>query len=610
MSLFGPPNIEKLKANRNFDGLGKALLKYQKSRDVRQAAAAALGELRDARGVGWLCEALKANADPDVGKAVARALSRIGGETAFSPLIGLLASNETWEAAAGALAEIGEPALAVLIPKLVEAVRLRLGEAQTLEQLKDLSPLIGRLRGSSEAESSRIWKDLKTRIGDGAAFEQIQGMTILYQRALDGRIATEATIDHGLAVLRRIGSLEALRFLFEFINLKLDDASISSSISKTALAELDKLEGQWPTPLLGEALSAPDVRLRLRAATRLSQKEEPSAKLALVKALGDADSEVRLAAIRAVGTWKYALAFQPLVRILQNTEETFGIREAAVKALAMMRDPQAVPLLIDVLRSTKDDYKSFDFRKTIISALGEFGDPRAIQPLRAAFRSEGNARKQDAIVEALGNIKDSQVIEPLIEALFSPFGDIAQKALSALKPYGPSAIPALLGKLELGRSMIAEALDQAGWTPADDRVGAIFWINRKNWEKCEAVGAPAVSPLLDRLSQKSDLQPVMTTLGRLGDVRAIEPIIQMLGHEERRLRQTAAGVLVEFYRRDKIDAAQKQLILANRDRIMAKHVDSSGHDDYGGKNYSDCPSDHHVDRKTHEDAGIGRAFDI
>jgi hypothetical protein len=46
--LFDPPNIEKMKANRDLQGLIKAL-EYQKDASVRSGAAKALGELKDAR---------------------------------------------------------------------------------------------------------------------------------------------------------------------------------------------------------------------------------------------------------------------------------------------------------------------------------------------------------------------------------------------------------------------------------------------------------------------------------------------------------------------------------------------------------------------------------
>lgn len=52
-----PPNIEKMKKNRDVKGLIKAL--KHKDLSVRAAAACVLGEIGDARAVGPLAQALK-----------------------------------------------------------------------------------------------------------------------------------------------------------------------------------------------------------------------------------------------------------------------------------------------------------------------------------------------------------------------------------------------------------------------------------------------------------------------------------------------------------------------------------------------------------------------
>ena len=53
--LLGPPDVENLKAKKDVEGL----LKYKKDNDVREKAAAALGEIGDERAVGPLTHALK-----------------------------------------------------------------------------------------------------------------------------------------------------------------------------------------------------------------------------------------------------------------------------------------------------------------------------------------------------------------------------------------------------------------------------------------------------------------------------------------------------------------------------------------------------------------------
>ena len=57
MPLFGPPNVDKLKAKRDVKGLSRAL-SYQKDDEVRRRAAKALGEIGDAQAVEPLTAAL------------------------------------------------------------------------------------------------------------------------------------------------------------------------------------------------------------------------------------------------------------------------------------------------------------------------------------------------------------------------------------------------------------------------------------------------------------------------------------------------------------------------------------------------------------------------
>src|SRR5664280_1497750 len=72
MGLFGPPNVEKMKAKRDVKGLIKAL-GYQKNSCVRKSAVDALGQIGDARAVEPLSAALK-DSDSGVQKAAAGAV--------------------------------------------------------------------------------------------------------------------------------------------------------------------------------------------------------------------------------------------------------------------------------------------------------------------------------------------------------------------------------------------------------------------------------------------------------------------------------------------------------------------------------------------------------
>src|SRR4030043_126453 len=83
MGFFGP-NIKKMKANKDVEGLIEAL--KDKDESVRRLAAEALGEIGDARAVEPLIQALK-DKDTWLRWCSAEALGEIGDARAVAPLI-------------------------------------------------------------------------------------------------------------------------------------------------------------------------------------------------------------------------------------------------------------------------------------------------------------------------------------------------------------------------------------------------------------------------------------------------------------------------------------------------------------------------------------------
>ena len=130
MPLFGPPNIEKLKAKGNIKGLIKAL-GYKKDAAIRQAAAQALMEM----GFGW---------------SAVEALRKIGDARAVEPLIAALrdGDSDVRYKAARALWGIGDPrAIEPLIALLHDANKgIRLNAAETLVDIHKQGGLDARYR--------------------------------------------------------------------------------------------------------------------------------------------------------------------------------------------------------------------------------------------------------------------------------------------------------------------------------------------------------------------------------------------------------------------------------------------------------------------------------
>lgn len=110
MGLFGPPDVEKLKAEGDVEGLIKALTTAP-FWGARFAAAEALGHLGDVRAVGALILALEGNGHEAVGCAAVKALVQIGDPRVVGALIGALKNRDhrVRAAAFDALVQIGDP---------------------------------------------------------------------------------------------------------------------------------------------------------------------------------------------------------------------------------------------------------------------------------------------------------------------------------------------------------------------------------------------------------------------------------------------------------------------------------------------------------------------
>lgn len=150
LGSIGPPNVDKLKAQRNINGLIAALRYNDEKGHVRQAAAGALGQIGDTQAVEPLITALKDHL-LNVRAVAAEALVQIG-TPAVMPLIATFGdkNENVRQAAAGALVQIGTPAIEPLIATLNSLSEdVRETAARVLGQIGDaraLEPLIVALK--------------------------------------------------------------------------------------------------------------------------------------------------------------------------------------------------------------------------------------------------------------------------------------------------------------------------------------------------------------------------------------------------------------------------------------------------------------------------------
>jgi HEAT repeat protein len=287
--FFFKPNVEKMEKKRNVEGLIKAL--EHKDPNVRKAAAKALGRIGDKRAVEPLIKALS-DSDWEVRAAAAKALGKLGDLRAVEPLITAL-KDETIavrECAAEALGKIGDS--------------------------RAVEPLISALKDEFWAVRKAA-VDALAKIGDARAFEPLSS---LCRKERDGEV---------------------------------------SAAIWTALREIDA-----PVDVLLAGLKNELSLIREYCVKKLAETGDPKAVEPLISMLRDETSSVRKAAARALdklgwkpgqdensawywiarGDWDKCVALgdvavEPLIFALGSEEA--DEREGAARALGNIGDPRA-----------------------------------------------------------------------------------------------------------------------------------------------------------------------------------------------------------------------------------------------------------------------------
>jgi HEAT repeat protein len=255
---FRPPDVEKLRADGDAQGLIKAL-GYRKDARVRRDAAEALGSCGDAGSIEFLMTALK-DESWSVRKAAVQALGQIQYSRALGPFMVALedGSEEVRKAAALALGHIGD----------ISAVQ----------------PLVSALHDDSWGVRGAAAKALG-ELGDAGAVEPL-GYAVL-----DADLGVR---EAAAGALVRIGA-PALEPLL------VDLQAQSWDVRRTAARALGQIGDRRAVGPLSAALRDPqDGWLRRDAARALGEIGDGSAVDNLATALHDRDAEVRDAAAEAL----------------------------------------------------------------------------------------------------------------------------------------------------------------------------------------------------------------------------------------------------------------------------------------------------------------------
>ncbi|HEX7495949.1 MAG TPA: HEAT repeat domain-containing protein [Candidatus Limnocylindrales bacterium] len=287
-------------------------------------------------------------------------------------------------------------------------------------------------------------------------------------------------------------------------------------------------------PLIG-VLKDSDPIVRQTAAGALGKVGAPAVD-PLIGALADSAAGVRQAAARALGAIGDPRAVEPLSRAL--TDSTAGVRQAAAKALSKLgwAPERGHPGVAYVL-----------VEKRQWAECVRLGAP-AVEPLVAALKRRDKVVGR-AAADALGRIADPRAAKALVAALGDPDQHFRRSAAEALIKISEGAFKPLAAALVDGnparRQLAIEVLDRTGWSPDRSEAGARYWIAKRQWSRCVAIGGRAVRPLLWALTSDDEQGrgEAARTLGSIGDPRAVQPLRAALSDSNALVRNCAAEAL-------------------------------------------------------------------
>ncbi len=356
-----------------------------------------LGNVGGPRVIPWLVEVIHARAGLTSERATAattaiQALGRLG-QPAFEPLVKLLkhGSSSIRGTAAHVLGLLGEPAV---------------------------EPLAGVLNGKDE-ESVRKWAARGLgKTGSAKAVapllvaaqgDEVQWIRVLAIRAL-GKLKASEAVPVLIGFLEkqpetiRIASIGSLGEIGDFRAtdpLMTIAASDSDPHRMYAMGALGKLGAPRGAPLLVKALGHDKYKVRKGAEQALRIMGTPATD-ALMAGLNSPKPDVIRKSSLLLGELKERRAVPKLINLLSHISKF--VRSDAAKALGMI-GPQAhsaVPRLEEAIND-----QSIQVAEIAARALGEIGDPHAVDALTAALNHKSKYVRQ-AAAEALRKIRAAQ----------------------------------------------------------------------------------------------------------------------------------------------------------------------------------------------------------
>lgn len=335
-----------------------------------------------------------------------------------------------------------------------------------------------------------------------------------------------------------------------------DFSVLSSALHVLSMSNIDTVG-----PLI-QLLDHPDIDLRTQAALLLGRQRDARVPLALVRALGDADTNVRFHVIEALGHLRAMEAVDSLMAIAESGD--FFLAYPALDALARIGDRRVAPRLVPLLANEV-------LRNPAAEALGQLGDEGAVIPLVqlldhadapveivAEALSRVHQRYMEECGEALLIASDvATTITPaatrtLIDAVDQVQADslpslalvlgwldgpAVHKAVALLLGHPKARAEVVKALVRYGADVIDLTIQQLQSGDPETRHASVVALGRIGDRRATAALVAAMQ------NDDSLVLPVATALARIGDSAAYEPLVGFIGHPEPAARHAVVAAL-------------------------------------------------------------------
>ena len=518
---------------------------------VRKVAATTLGKIGDPRALSTLAIAL-GDQDADVRVAATDALVKFGTQAVEWLIVIALPDVRSRAAAIEALVRIGTSTTERLITAL-----------------RDQDPIIRQAADEALRIIDPKWP--QSEVAQRQITEFIAALNDADWNVREGAVKALGEISGPAA-------LEPLVF------------RLSDEDSRVRLAAAEALKNKvpdWPQtqsakqhlPKFFTALQDTDWNVRERAVEVLGKIGDFNAVDALIDALRDRDSRVRSAAAKALGQLHDIRSSGALIAALRDWRQE--VREI-VSAMLENNVPDW-PHSVEAQRQVPNFIAALegggpDIRAVAANTLGKIGDYRALGALLAALRSQDSPVRAAAL-EALNNIAPDwpqseaakQQVTEFIAALRDEDLGVRIRTVEVLKTLGKTALPGLVSALidpsPKVRNIVAETLYKIApnWWQIEAAQRQVPYfvtaLRDKNSDVCRAAldALDKVAPDWPRSETAKQQLPefiaalqygdwnvranAAKTLGRIGDARALEPLIDALRDRRNDVRAAATVAL-------------------------------------------------------------------